>query len=83
MVFGRRKKQHSSTTVNSLLSATPQKSCLKKQRGGAEVGGSNAGSQSTGGQRNQHHVKFGPVRIREYERVIGCNPSCSNGAPIG
>jgi hypothetical protein len=28
-------------------------------------------------------VRFQVVHIREYERIIGDNPSCSSGAPIG
>lgn len=28
-------------------------------------------------------VRFGDIRIREHERVVGDNPSCSTGPPIG
>jgi hypothetical protein len=28
-------------------------------------------------------VKFAYVQVREYERIISDNPSCSSGAPIG
>jgi hypothetical protein len=28
-------------------------------------------------------VRFQQVQVREYERIIGDNPSCSSGVPIG
>lgn len=28
-------------------------------------------------------LRFGEVHIREFERILGDNPSCSSGAPIG
>ena len=34
-------------------------------------------------QRQSFNVRFLEVRIREFERIIGDNPSCSSGAPIG
>jgi hypothetical protein len=32
---------------------------------------------------NRRGVKFAYVQVREYERIISDNPSCSSGAPIG
>ncbi len=50
---------------------------------------SDGGPRSVGSvDRNNHHydkprrVHFDSVRIREYERTLGDNPSCSSGAPI-
>lgn len=37
-------------------------------------------SYSTSSWKN---VSFGTVHIREYDRAIGDNPSCSSGPPIG
>jgi hypothetical protein len=28
-------------------------------------------------------VRFDNIHIREYARIIGDNPSCSSGAPVG
>jgi hypothetical protein len=32
---------------------------------------------------NRRGVKFAYVQVREYERIISDNPSCSSGAPVG
>ena len=33
--------------------------------------------------RVKRNVSYGNVKVREYERIIGDNPGCSSGAPIG
>ena len=33
--------------------------------------------------RKKKSVQFCEIQIRDYERVVGDNPSCSNGPPIG
>ena len=33
--------------------------------------------------RVKRSVSYGSVKIREYERVVGDNPGCSSGVPIG
>ena len=53
----------------------------------ASLGGSSVGSKSTitttrdpvNGSRT---VDFKSITVREYERTLGDNPSCSSGAPI-
>lgn len=35
-----------------------------------------------GGERMRRSIRFGDVRVREFERVVGDNPSCSSGAPV-
>jgi hypothetical protein len=48
------------------------------------VASSAAASQTTGVQVIQKKsVRFENVNIREYSRIIGDNPSCSSGAPVG
>lgn len=38
---------------------------------------------NTSNPRVKRSVSYGSVKIREYERVIGDNPGCSSGVPIG
>ena len=33
--------------------------------------------------RQVNSVRFSEIQIRDYERVVGDNPSCSSGPPIG
>ena len=33
--------------------------------------------------RQKNSVRFSEIQIRDYERVVGDNPSCSSGPPIG
>jgi hypothetical protein len=40
-------------------------------------------SKTTGTIGTRQSVKFAYVKVREYERVISDNPSCSSGAPVG
>jgi hypothetical protein len=65
--------------------------CLKKSPSSKSNGSSptvvatgNSGSSPPQHRRNgkSRHVRFRTVYIREYERIIGDNPSCSSGAPI-
>ena len=34
-------------------------------------------------EQNAKEVRFEDVKVREFERVVGDNPSCSSGPPIG
>lgn len=45
-------------------------------------GSRSIGSTERKGSGKPRRVKFDSVRIREYERTLGDNPSCSSGAPI-
>ena len=40
-------------------------------------------SATTNKTRVKRNVSYGNVKVREYERIIGDNPGCSSGAPIG
>jgi hypothetical protein len=43
----------------------------------------NKSDQSEQNQLQNKNVRFSVVQIREFERILGDNPSCSSGAPIG
>ena len=42
-----------------------------------------AAATDTNKTRVKRNVSFANVKVREYERIIGDNPGCSSGAPIG
>ena len=67
----RRSWPHDSTTANMSVGDDPEEGA----------------SRGSGGSKNQRprplNVRFQIVQIREFERIIGDNPSCSSGAPIG
>lgn len=44
---------------------------------------SEGSSPALGSRSTKKVVRFKSVHIREFERIIGDNPSCSSGAPIG
>lgn len=46
------------------------------------AGSRSAGSTDRDGSVRPRRVNFDSVRVREYERKLGDNPSCSSGAPI-
>lgn len=43
--------------------------------------GKSMGSRSSASRPTM--VQFNSVEIRDYERILGDNPSCSSGAPVG
>lgn len=40
-------------------------------------------SDDSGHQIPNKNVRFSIIQVREFERILGDNPSCSSGAPIG
>jgi hypothetical protein len=72
-------------------SSTSSPSCLRKSPSSKTncssptqvTKGSGCHSPQLSHRRNgNRRVRFRTVYIREYERIIGDNPSCSSGAPI-
>lgn len=67
--------------------SNPLKSSLHSSEGGSTSGYKTCQSGSYGTCRSrqsaQKNVRFSQVHVREYERSLGDNPSCSSGAPIG
>jgi hypothetical protein len=58
----------------------------RKSDHGASSPGSERSSTSfpsQPGAANTKRVRFDAVQIRDYERVVGDNPSCTTGPPIG
>lgn len=61
----------------------PQQESLDEQRNrGTAQAMRSLASASTGSSKSKR-VQFSVVEIRDYEREVGDNPSCSNGCPIG
>jgi len=72
------------SSVASVGSFTPR-SCLKRSLAAQQnhyYGGASIGEEAAS-ERQPFNVRFQEVHIREFERIIGDNPSCSSGAPIG
>lgn len=64
----------------------PGRSCLKPATSSsASSNREDDGTRATGlkSNNNSTNVRFQEVHVREYERIVSDNPSCSNGAPIG
>jgi hypothetical protein len=40
-------------------------------------------SENSAKQQPEKGVRFNEIHIRDYERIVGDNPSCSSGPPIG
>ena len=71
---------HSLWASNSSPGASAAEDAPSQQPQGASTR-----SQGSGERHNfkkPRRVNFDSVRIREYERTLGDNPSCSSGAPI-
>lgn len=77
--------------ASSMSTATPNlRSCLRHQLAASETSASHqsgpeGGSFSSSGTRlskSKRKVRFAQVRVREFERILGDNPSCSSGAPV-
>jgi len=60
----------------SSIDASLPRSCLKR----SAVPSAAAAARTPPALLN---VRFREVQVREFERIIGDNPSCSSGAPIG
>lgn len=84
-----------SSSANSLKKGVLRSSLSHSSQDDHEEG-SQSHSYKTGGsgtedatssrsrtKATRNRVKFAYVHVREYERVISDNPSCSSGAPIG
>ena len=56
-------------------------SASRASQGSASRNGSVTTSATPKSQRTPK-VQFKHVQVREFERVIGDNPSCSSGAPV-
>ena len=58
----------------------------KDSAGGIDnsVGKTSRSKDSSGKKSsNRKAVRFHDIQIRDYERIVGDNPSCSSGPPIG
>lgn len=49
---------------------------------GMDASGSSRNSASSSGPRMRRNVSFHSVDVREYDRIIGDNPSCRSGPPL-
>lgn len=58
----------------------PLKSCLKPLR--SCLKSVDGGKSSPKRRRSKRRIVFGRVAIAEFPRVLGDNPSCSDGAPL-
>ena len=78
MLLQKRQQQanHESTTTFESTSMTS-----RTNRSTATITSSR--SRVDGNSASNKAVKFSEVHIRDYERDIGDNPSCSSGPPIG
>ena len=64
---------------------TPRKSILKKPPSFVETdtsGSSSSEEPSPNNRREQIHVKFESIQVRNYNITLGDNPSCAFGPPI-
>lgn len=73
------------------------KSCLKQSADIDKISGNDTTStqpdsvdrryasteSTTTASSDRRGIRFHQIHIREYERIVGDNPSCSSGAPIG
>lgn len=73
-------------------SSTSSGSCASSERGSrkSDHGPSSRNSDRSSPSVISHldvdinkHVRFNAILIRDYERVVGDNPSCTSGPPIG
>lgn len=76
----------SSSTSGSMSSSSASPRIRSDGGGGSGVGNEGDSSEvidgSPGESNSSSSVKFSVVEIREFERVVGDNPSCSSGVPI-
>jgi hypothetical protein len=49
----------------------------------APAAASHASQRSSSSSHREKVVRFHDIHIRDYERVVGDNPSCSSGPPVG
>lgn len=80
-IFSKHDKRHNAGTTNynhqskiKNLQSTRIKSILKKPQ---------SSDNKESSPSDDKLVRFNHIHLREYERVVGDNPSCSSGAPIG
>ena len=67
------------SSVKGILKISTHAEALKETYGG---GGEKDKGGKENGSENGRNIKFLSIEIREYERALGDNPSCSSGPPI-
>ena len=72
--------QSSSLVLRSCLKSTDRSVVSSKLSANTQLSNNSSDSDRRGSPRG---VRFQHVRMKEYERIIGDNPSCSSGAPVG
>lgn len=78
-----READEDSTMVSNLEFLSPVRRKRTKSTSLRSSVSVNAGIKSSFSSDDTKGVSFGSVSVREYERTIGDNPSCSTGVPIG
>lgn len=76
----------SSQSLDARVSAASrafESSCSAGESVNRSQASANQSTRSASSSQKSKGVKFSVVEIRDYEREIGDNPSCSNGPPIG
>mmetsp|Transcript_22067 Transcript_22067/g.61329 ORF Transcript_22067/g.61329 Transcript_22067/m.61329 type:complete len:514 (-) Transcript_22067:226-1767(-) len=83
--ISRRNHFRKAPSLRSNLSVTPSSPQTSEQSNARGVSETSIGSvtASTRSSAGPKRVKFHEVKVREYERVLCNNPSCSSGAPVG
>ena len=85
-------RSHRSTGSNTSSSVGTLRGILKRSPSFVRADQPSEGGESSAGSRSSNtrpsavpprKVSFSTIAFREFERVIGDNPSCSSGAPIG
>lgn len=91
---GRRPRSGAGSDESSSRAATATKnnirSCLRKTSAISDrsvglsrsVGDRDSSKEESSSPTARKGVQFADIHIREFERIIGDNPSCSNGAPV-
>ena len=81
---GRRRRRSTNSYTGSAIEYTNNpKNSLNGAGQGISDGSLGSLTASTRSSTATKHVRFSNVKIREFERIITNNPSCSSGAPIG
>jgi hypothetical protein len=82
-----RSRLSGSSSAGCAATTFEQKSCTSASSAGSGAGSkysgrASASEQSVKSQQPNRNVRFSKIHIRDYERVVGDNPSCSTGPPV-